>query len=287
MEIPDTMKPTPHPAAPLRVRYMSDLHLEFTGYAPDVVADAREDLVVLAGDIGTGTDGIHWAKRTFPNTPVLYVLGNHEFYGYDWEQLIDEARSACEGSNVRLLENDVFRYRGVRFLGTSLWTSFMLAGLYGQPQAMLACERAINDFRFIRSGGRNLLARETVERHERSAGWLRQELEGSDEVTVVITHHAPCLPARHPKYPLDDISNTFFSDLPEAFFQTPAAWVFGHTHYSMEAVRHVGTKLYSNQRGYPRERVDFDWCKVLEVAPGGSEAAGALQGIVRPGSGSP
>jgi hypothetical protein len=55
----------------------------------------------------------------------------------------------------------------------------------------------------------------------------------------------------------------------------------------MEAVRHVGTKLYSNQRGYPRERVDFDWCKVLEVAPGGSEAAGALQGIVRPGSGSP
>ena len=271
--MPYFMKPTPYPASPLRIRYMSDLHLEMTGYAPNVVADAQEDLVVLAGDIGTGTDGIHWAKRTFPDNPVLYVLGNHEFYGYDWEQLIGEAYSACDGSNVRLLENGVFRYRGVRFLGTSLWTNYLLAGHDRRPQAIETCERIINDFRFIHSGGRNLLARETVERHEQSAAWLRQELEGSDEVTVVITHHAPCLPARHPKFPMDDISNTFFSDLPEEFFRTPAAWIFGHTHYSMEAVEHVGTRLYSNQRGYPRERVDFDWSKVLEVAPGRPETA--------------
>ena len=60
---------------PLRIRYMSDLHLEFSDYRPDPV-DA--DVVVLAGDIDAGTSGLEWAARQFPDTPVIYVAGNHE-----------------------------------------------------------------------------------------------------------------------------------------------------------------------------------------------------------------
>ena len=266
------MTSTIDPTAPLRIRYMSDLHLEFTGYAPDIVADAGEDLVVLAGDIGKGTAGIHWAKRAFPNIPVLYVLGNHEYYGHSWEQLIDEAYSACDGTNVRLLENDTYRFRGVRFLGCSLWTNFLLQGGLGRPRALAACERGINDYRLIRSQGRLLLARETVDRHEQSADWLRQELASDDQVTVVITHHAPCLAARNPRFPIDEISNTFYSDLEDDYFRRPAAWVFGHTHHSVDGLAHLGTRLYSNQRGYPKEGVAFDWCKVLEVDRDGSTA---------------
>ena len=263
---------------------MSDLHLEFTEYSPDIVADAQEDLVVLAGDIGKGTQGIHWAKRAFPGTPVLYVMGNHEYYGRDWDQLLDEAYSASDGTNVRLLEDDVYHYRGVRFLGCSLWTNFLLQGGLARPQAMAACERSINDFQFIRFQGRKLLARDTLERHEQSAAWLRKELADSDEVTVVVTHHAPCLAARNPRFPIDGVSNTFYSDLEDDYFQSPTAWIFGHTHHSMEGFPYVGTRLYSNQRGYPREGVDFDWCKVLEVHPGGSapvESAGAKPAIHR------
>lgn len=279
------MKPTATSEKPLRIRYMSDLHLEFTHYIPDIVADAQEDLVVLAGDIGTGTAGIHWAKRAFPNTPVLYVLGNHEFYGYDWQQLIDEGYSACDGTNVRLLENDAFSFQGVRFLGTSLWTNFLLGGEDRRPEAMTACEQYINDYRHIRSSGRALCARETLQRHELSAAWLKGQLTTSDETTVVITHHGPCLAVRHPRYPVDDISNAFVSDLPEEYFQTPAAWVFGHTHHSMTGVDYLQTKLYSNQRGYPREGVNFDWCRTLEIVPGsGVSAPASPRGVDRNGT---
>ena len=222
---------------------------------------------MLAGDIGTGTAGIHWARRAFPDTPVLYILGNHEFYGYDWKQLIDEAASACDGTNVHLLENDSFHFRGIRFLGASLWTNFLLSGNEARPQAMAACESYINDYRHIRSSGRQLCARETLERHEESAAWLKGELRHDTQTTVVITHHAPCLAARHPRYPLDFHSNVFFSDLGPEYFRTPEAWVFGHTHYSLAGVEHLGTKLFSNQRGYPRERVDFDWCRTFEIRP--------------------
>jgi 3',5'-cyclic AMP phosphodiesterase CpdA len=41
---------------------------------PAVEADA----VILAGDISTDRNGLKWALKTFPDRPVIYVLGNHE-----------------------------------------------------------------------------------------------------------------------------------------------------------------------------------------------------------------
>jgi hypothetical protein len=54
------------------------LHLEFQGWIPPK-SDA--DIVVLAGDVHVGVRGIEWARRSFPLCPVVYVPGNHEFYG--------------------------------------------------------------------------------------------------------------------------------------------------------------------------------------------------------------
>ena len=280
----------------LRVRYMSDLHLEFTKYRPDHLPSADEDLVVLAGDIGTGTAGIRWAQRVFPNTPVIYVLGNHEFYGYSFQHLVREARAACEHSNVVLLEDEVFRYRGVRFLGATLWTDFLIQGPEFRFQAMEACQSYINDYRHIRSDGRALLAQETLARHEATLAWLRRELNRSDETTVVVTHHGPCLAAKHPAFPIDAYSNVFFSDLAPELFRTVHAWIFGHTHSSLNTI-HEGARLLSNQRGYPGEvKTPFDWGKILEItlpkdadpadgrlgpAPLTGESAGGIPGFAR------
>ncbi len=35
------------------------------------------DILVLAGDIHTGTKGVEWIKERVRNIPVLYVMGNH------------------------------------------------------------------------------------------------------------------------------------------------------------------------------------------------------------------
>lgn len=66
----------------MKVRVLSDLHLEFTQYQPDTLPSFGEDLVVLAGDIGEAERSIEWARRVIPDRPVVYVLGNHEFYHY-------------------------------------------------------------------------------------------------------------------------------------------------------------------------------------------------------------
>lgn len=61
----------------MRIRILSDLHREF-GHVP--LPEVAADVVVLAGDVDRGIKGVVWARQTFPETPVLYVAGNHEHY---------------------------------------------------------------------------------------------------------------------------------------------------------------------------------------------------------------
>jgi len=58
------------------------LHIEFFDFSPPHV-DA--DVVVLAGDIFTEHYGLTWARPTFPDTRIVYVLGNREFYDAHYE----------------------------------------------------------------------------------------------------------------------------------------------------------------------------------------------------------
>ena len=69
----------------MRIRVLSDLHREF-GHVELPEVDA--DIVVLAGDTDRGVRGVRWAIARFSPTPVLYIAGNHEFYGETFEKVI-------------------------------------------------------------------------------------------------------------------------------------------------------------------------------------------------------
>ena len=73
----------------MKLHILSDLHLEFGPFEPPPT-DAQ--VVILAGDIHVRTLGITWARKTFPHQEVIYVAGNHEFYGAHWDDLLPELR---------------------------------------------------------------------------------------------------------------------------------------------------------------------------------------------------
>ncbi len=127
----------------VRLQVLSDLHLERGGDLP-AVADA--DVLVLAGDIGTGADGLRAAAAWWPDRPIVYVSGNHEPYGGDLPGITRRLRAAAgEDGRVRVLEDDEVVIGGVRFLGSTLWSDFA-AGGEAPDRAMKVCARVVNDY---------------------------------------------------------------------------------------------------------------------------------------------
>jgi predicted phosphodiesterase len=250
----------------VKLHVISDLHLE---HAPFTVPEVEADVVVLAGDIAPGTAGIEWMRRQLDGRPVLHVAGNHEFYGEDLPGLTTRLKDAADGSQINVLENDEVVIDGVRFLGCSLWTDFDFAGAENRASTMRICERLVNDYKRIRASelGRPLRAHDTRELHTASRAWLTERLASRhDGPTVVITHHAPLVRAR-PENPLmAAVGGAFASDLSELMdAEAVDLWIFGHIHRAVDTEVH-GTRVLSNQRGYPHEPVaEFDPELVVEV----------------------
>ena len=63
---------------PLKIQFFSDIHLEFGNF--DIPA-TDADVIVAAGDIGVGLHGIEWLQQR--KKPIVYLAGNHEYYGGD------------------------------------------------------------------------------------------------------------------------------------------------------------------------------------------------------------
>jgi predicted phosphodiesterase len=254
----------------VRLHVLSDLHLERGAFEP---RDVDADVIVLAGDIASGTQGVRWARRWAQERPVLYVAGNHEFYGHELPGLIDELRRAAAGSSVRVLENDEVTLDGVRFLGCTLWSDFDFDGPERRGDSMRLCETVVNDYEHIMfgPGRRTLAARDTRIRHLSSRRWLGAQLVLPHRgPTVIVTHHAPVIRARPREAVLRGLAGAFASDVTDLMGgDRVALWIFGHTHRVADlGVR--GTRVISNPRGYPHQPVaGFDPARVVELGGAG------------------
>ena len=87
----------------MKLLVLSDLHVEFAPFVPDAEAIQAADVVVLAGDIHKGVQGMDWARKTFLNQEIIYVAGNHEFYGQHWDKLLDRLRAQARVHGIPLV----------------------------------------------------------------------------------------------------------------------------------------------------------------------------------------
>ena len=238
----------------MKIQLASDLHLEFLGQRAQQVRMIEPapdaDLLVLAGDIHQGTQAVE-VFADWP-VPVLYLAGNHEFYGYIWERTRADLRSACAGTNVTFLDNGVVELDGVRLLGCTLWTDFRLPGAT-QARHMREVERGLNDYRLIRTHAGTLRAQDTLADHERSRGWLERELaKPFAGKTVVVTHHGPHPQSIAPRFVGNALNAGFVSDLTPLMAGVDL-WMHGHVHNSLE-YRVGGCRVVANPAGYVLNR---------------------------------
>lgn len=250
----------------MKLRVMSDLHVEFFAFRPP---EAPADVVVLAGDILNEHYGLIWARKSFPTTPIIYVMGNHEFYNAHYERVLERARKEAQQLEIHLLENDQTVIDGVRFLGMTLWTDFAVEEpMHTVGFSMWHANRQMADFSLIRYRGGRLSAEATREFHRASRRWLTERLaEPFDGKTVVVTHHLPHKASIDRQFHRNPLNPAFASHLPELACAPVNLWIHGHTHCSCDYEPVEGTRVVCNPRGYgPSElNVRFDPNLVVEI----------------------
>lgn len=246
----------------MRIQVASDLHLELLpeDLGTRLLVDPHPDaeLLILAGDIHTGVEASRYF-RDWP-VPVLYVPGNHEFYGQAWEDIRERLREATSGTSIQILDNDAHIIDGVRFLGTTLWTDFAIDRARPAPSAMELAGNYLKDFFEIRTRSSEapnglITPAMILADHQASRAWLEDQLRCEfDGKTVVISHHAPHRLSVHRKYVGHPLTPAFASDLSDLMHRTDL-WIHGHAHDSFD--HQVGRcRVVSNPAGYSLGRRD-------------------------------
>ena len=260
----------------MRIQLLSDLHLE---RYPDFMPSGAPavDVLVLAGDIGSyqagsmlpGDDfGLGRFSPRNPNAPwrrVLYVPGNHEFDGLDFDATYARLRATCDALAIDWLERDTVVLQGVRFVGTTLWSDFeAFAKAERDPARRLkALEKAYRAANFyLRKntclrGGKPMLAQELREMALECQQWLIQALNRPFEgPTVTVTHFAPTLHSADPRYGKKPGTAGFCNALDE-LLPLSQVWMHGHLHCPNDFVvsgqyqeRDFSCRVVANPRGY-------------------------------------
>lgn len=242
----------------MKINYFSDIHLEFGDLeAPQNAAD----IIVAAGDIGPGLQGIEWLRCL--SKPVVYIAGNHEFYGQEMQHNLQAIRAACVDTNVHFLDNEVLELSGVRFLGCTLWTDLHAEG----EERLRKVSEILNDFRRIQYLDLSFTAEHFSDLHRHSCRWLEKELaKPFAGKTVVVTHHAPT----YWSWNKDQGAVkrlAYCNDLKSLLHENPVdAWFHGHIH-SVSDYRVAGARILCNPRGYAGSKLvaGFDLNRMVDI----------------------
>lgn len=259
----------------MRLLILSDLHLEvWREHLPRIDASvSKPDIVILAGDIHTKSRAPAWAAQNFPSLPVLYVAGNHEFYGEAIDKIGDAIREQCKiYPNIHYLDCEEYLHSAVRFLGVTLWTDFSLFGTDRKPDAMIEANTVMNDYQRIRvaeAGYRKLRPQDTTRLHNEQREWLETKLnESFAGHTVVVSHMAPSMRSVAAEYATDPVSAAFASNLDDLVAKADL-WIHGHTHtsfdYQIDRCRVISNPLGYMTRGGGAENANFDPDFVIEL----------------------
>lgn len=257
---------------------MSDVHLEFRKV--DVSNTVSADVLILSGDICVANDfnslykfgqlgqGNRFTDRyleffdkaSSEYKHVIYVPGNHEFYGGKWVKSIQVLRTIMlRYNNVHFLENDTVTIDNVAFVGGTLWTDMNNI----DPITMHSISSAMNDFRVIRNdaaGFTKLRPAHCISRFRQTVQYIRDTISKlSPELgVVVVTHHTPTSLSIHEQYKSEYILNGGYSSNLSEFIldhNRIKLWTCGHVHHPHWY--YVGKTLVAcNPCGYPGESED-------------------------------
>lgn len=292
----------------MKIAIASDVHLEFGPLHLENTEGA--DVLVLSGDICTAkdfdmtaamygdmphskkaarfVDFFRECSKNFPH--VVYVMGNHEHYNYDFKFTASYLKAQLEHlPNLYLLDREVKVIDDVTFIGGTMWTDMNKR----DPLTLYHMKDMMNDFRCVKNSNRQVYRKVPLyKRKEDDSGYelndkgymieigmkMKEEparftpedaanefdkfvqyvqvvtafLGEDPKKYVVCTHHSPSHQSCHPRYKHDQIMNGgYHSDLEQFIMDRPNIKLWTHGHTHEDFDYMVGeTRVVCNPRGY-------------------------------------
>jgi predicted phosphodiesterase len=244
----------------LKIKYISDLHLEFVKknkiprYLKQIKPDA--DICILAGDVGNPKEDhyketMDYMTENFEKTFV--ITGNHEYYGSSIEETDDYLTNFFKKyENISFLNNKSEYYKGKHFIGTTLWSHIKDNGYF------------INDLKNIK----DMTLEKYNNMNKKNVKYLEENIkDGEDHNTIIITHHMPSYELIDPFYKKKyGVYNQWFYCDMDKFIKSNKIkyWIYGHTHIPNECIKDDTTFL-CNPIGYPRENLKINFNKTFLI----------------------
>lgn len=245
----------------MKVRVMSDLHMNFSKFDVPIGPEDTETVLLLAGDVCEVAHGKEAYREFFKDVTerfklVLFVFGNHEYYDTSYIRAHDQFMRECGHlDKLKVLDMDTVDLDGVRFIGCTLWSDFEK----GNPLVMHDAKSFMNDYNLIRVGNhaapyaRRLLPKDTLADHYVMRRWVMEQTIQArlDGLTpVVITHHHPSFESVVEKFKGNNLNGAYCSDMADEVFENgPNLWVCGHMHHKIDYMINK-TRVLCNPRGY-------------------------------------
>lgn len=248
----------------MKIQFVSDLHLEMGYNITPMLIPQLGDVLVLAGDIHTGLEGLKYAIRHSEYFDhVIYILGNHEYYGKDIVHLTNMIRAYGTPSNVHCLLDSSVLINDVWFYGTTLWSKIAKV-------EEITVSQYLNDYyRITKNTINNFSIQDSNELYDKSlAGIELFTRQHKNDKTCVVTHHLPSYACIHKKYSDSQVNSAFASNAIHTLSHVPDVWIHGHTHTSVD-VKIDNCRVVANPRGYSgyngAENGHFDLTRTIEL----------------------
>ena len=252
-----------------KIAICSDLHIDTYGEAGHhwtipSIPDEKDTILVVAGDV-CEVRLMHYYREFFVDVNdrflhVLYVLGNHEYYGSDFLTVAGNAKAALgDLPNITILDNESIQIDDIHFVGTTLWTDIL-------GHDMKFVKDMMNDYNSITCGGKNhqLTPGITNHKHAENVQFLDREIDPLKK-TVLITHHLPSPKCVHSMYLGNRLNTAFVGDISDRLsLLKPVLAIHGHTHTDVDFVED-GVRYLCNPRGYPNENGSEYILRLVEV----------------------
>lgn len=249
----------------MAIRLVSDLHMEFADFELPPLETDKDDVLILAGDIGlvaspsTFNRVKEWVEANrFKD--VLHLCGNHEYYGSSLIRARDKLKTEIFVNTPTAhvgVDNETIRVGDISFICATLWTDYN----GGNPVIMQIVRNALNDYQYIRTGDavqpylRRINPNDLHHAHCVSKNFIFESITREKEAgqkVVVVTHHGPSRKSIHRQYNGDPVNWGYVSDLELMIIDAqPDLWMHGHTHHSFDYMIEK-TRVVTNPRGYAR-----------------------------------